>query len=182
MSELLERIRGEIHERLAASRAAAEEYRRLEAALAALGGPASHTDRRAPARALQAAERSARRAARGSRTPRAPRGANREAVLRVLGERPGVGASELAAAAGVKKPVVYALLSRLVDGGEVVKQSLPSGSTGYALARQDTGGSTPVLAIPSAVNETAGEDGAARQPSGAGDDSAADASGAALAA
>src|SRR4051794_23804467 len=141
MSELLERIRGEIHERLAASRAAAEEYQRLEAALAALAGPASGGERPAPARQLKgAANRSSRRATGRSR---APRGANREAVLRVLGERPGVGVSELAVATGVKKPVLYALLSRLVQERVVAKQALPSGSTGYALAREDAGGWTP---------------------------------------
>jgi hypothetical protein len=63
-------------------------------------------------------------------------------VLRVLAERPGVGASELAAAAGVKKAVLYALLSRLVDEGEIVKEALPSGSTGYALPRGDAEGPT----------------------------------------
>lgn len=65
---------------------------------------------------------------------RAPRGANRAAVLRVLGERPGVSAAELAAATGIKKPVVYALLSRLIEDTEATKASLPSGSLGYSLA------------------------------------------------
>jgi hypothetical protein len=155
MSELLERIRGEIHERLAASRAAAEEYQRLEAALAALGQPASADGRPAPVRRP-------RRAAEGSRRPttgrsRAPRGANREAALRVLRERPGVGVSELAAATAIDKPVLYALLSRLVDDGEVVKEDLPSGSTGYALAREDATTSTPTSASQSEPRAIADE-------------------------
>jgi hypothetical protein len=39
MSELLDRVRAEIRERLEVTRAAVDEYQRLEAALEALGGP-----------------------------------------------------------------------------------------------------------------------------------------------
>jgi hypothetical protein len=155
MSELLERIRGEIHERLAVSRAAAEEYQRLEAALAALSGSASGSERPATARKpKQATKRPAQRATAG---PRAPRGANREAVLRLLDDRPGVGVSELAGATGVKKPVLYALLARLLQEGEVVKEALPSGSTGYALAREGASGATPAPASAPVPSATADE-------------------------
>jgi hypothetical protein len=119
MAEILDRIHAEIRERLAASRAAAQEYERLQAALAALGGPAAP----APARRRPA-------------QPRAPRGANRAAVLRALEERPGASASELAAAAGVNRTVLYGLLNRLVERGEVAKEPLPGGSTGYRLRRE----------------------------------------------
>ena len=72
MAQLLDRIHAEIRERLEASRAAAQEYERLEAALAAMGGPArAAAPRRRPAE------------------PRAPRGANREAVLRALASADG---------------------------------------------------------------------------------------------
>jgi hypothetical protein len=120
MAEILDRIHAEIRERLAAGRAAAQEYERLEAALAAIGG----SDRAKPAR---------RRPAQA----RAPRGANREAVLRALEERPGASASELAAASGVDRTALYPLLSRLAERGEVVKEQLPGGATGYRLRREE---------------------------------------------
>jgi len=120
MAETLDRIHAEIRERLAAGRAASQEYERLEAALAALGAPT------APARAR-------RRPAQ----PRAPRGANREAVLRALEERPGASASELAAASGVDRTALYPLLNRLAERGEVAKEQLPGGATGYRLLREE---------------------------------------------
>ena len=39
---------------------------------------------------------------------------------------------------GVQKRVLYALLGRLVEQGEVVKEHLPGGSVGYALPREGT--------------------------------------------
>ena len=124
MAELLDRIHAEIRERLAASRAAAEEYARLEAALAALGSRARPAAAPAPRRARPA-------------QPRAPRGANREAVLRALEERPGATASELAAASGVNRTVLYGVLNRLIEQGEVAKEDLPGGTTGYKLLREE---------------------------------------------
>ncbi|HEX6026422.1 MAG TPA: hypothetical protein VFZ00_30785 [Solirubrobacter sp.] len=43
MAELLDKIHAEIRERLEAARPAAEEYKRLEAALDAMGGPIAIT-------------------------------------------------------------------------------------------------------------------------------------------
>src|SRR4051812_44324961 len=125
MSELLQRIQREIHDRAQASRAAVQEYRRLEAALAALDGVAGGAPRAARAQPPSAAERGPAARPKPRAAKRAPRGANRAAVLRAVGDRPGVGVSELAAAAGVKKPVLYTLLSRLTDEGALVKQALP---------------------------------------------------------
>jgi hypothetical protein len=48
MAELLGRIRAEIGVRLEESRAAVDEYERLEAALAALGGPINARRLKAP--------------------------------------------------------------------------------------------------------------------------------------
>ena len=83
-----------------------------------------------------------RRAAAGRRRAgargRAPRGANRAAVLAVIGERPGVSARELAAASGVSRGTLYALLRTLTEHGEVAAQPLPSGHTGYTLAATPT--------------------------------------------
>jgi sugar-specific transcriptional regulator TrmB len=117
MAELLDRIQAEIRERLASNRAAVQEYERLEAALAALGAPAAR-----PRRAAQ---------------PRAARGANRDAVLRALEERPGASASELASSSGVNRTALYGVLNRLIEGGEVAKEELPGGATGYKLLREE---------------------------------------------
>jgi IclR-like helix-turn-helix domain-containing protein len=77
----------------------------------------------------------------GGATPRrkrAPRGANREAVLRVIGERPGVSARELGSVSGVTGGTLYALLRTLTEHGEIEKRKLPAGQTGYTLAATAT--------------------------------------------
>ena len=79
---------------------------------------------------------------------RAPRGANRTAVLEVIGERPGVSARELAAASGVGGGTLYALLRTLAERGEIEKHQLPSGYAGYTLA------ATPTTTDPSAAADT----------------------------
>jgi hypothetical protein len=203
MSDVLDRIRRELQQRLESTRAAAQEHERVRAALEALehavkpleevtrraGSGATERGRRVAPRARptgsppssattesDAATASATRPARtarpgatGSRKSagtgrgrktasastakarggksapggrgtvkpvraRARRGANREAVLAVVRDRPGVTASELAAASEVTGGTLYALLRRLTDQGELAKRELPGGQTGYALA------------------------------------------------
>ncbi len=65
-----------------------------------------------------------------SRT-RAPRGANREAILSVVGERPGVSATEIADVTKISRPVTYNTLAKLVEQGRLTKTQLPGGQTGY---------------------------------------------------
>jgi hypothetical protein len=198
MSDVLERIRRELQQRLESTRAAAQEHERVRAALEALEhavAPLEKVARRAAGGATQAKRGSAGRGrtvethdalartgspgspagaggrAAGSRKPtargrkptgsstakarsvaksggrvrsrakpaetRAPRGANREAVLAVVRERPGVTARELAAASGVTGGTLYSLLARLTARGELAKRDLPGGQTGYALADGD---------------------------------------------
>ena len=55
-------------------------------------------------------------------------------MLRVIGERPGVTARELAAATQVKGGTLYTLLRRLTDEGTLEKRELPGGQAGYAVA------------------------------------------------
>jgi hypothetical protein len=74
---------------------------------------------------------------------RAPRGANREAVLRVVAERPGVTTRELAAASGVKGGTLSALLRTLTQRGELEMRALPGGQTGYALPASAPSGEPP---------------------------------------
>jgi hypothetical protein len=167
VSELLDRIVGEIRGRLAATRAAALEHERLEAALSALeSAGATRTVRgraagkRAPtpaggrssaAKGEDAARASAERGAsepatRASRRAggqvaarkRAPRGANREAVLRAVSERPGASARELAAVTDVRGGTLYALLRTLTERGELDKLALPGGQIGYRPAVSPT--------------------------------------------
>jgi hypothetical protein len=136
VAALLDRIEAEIRDRLRAGEAAVREYERLEAALAALEAveppPEARPRASASSQIVGGGPASLRRipAAR----PRAPRGANRAAVLRVLGDRPGVSVAELSSASGVARPVLYSLLKTLEQRGEIAKEQLPGGSTGYRLA------------------------------------------------
>ena len=81
--------------------------------------------------------------ARKSRT-RAPRGANREAILSVVGERPGVTASEISDVTKISRAVTYNTLAKLVEQGRLEKTELPGGQTGYKPA-------TPAPDAPSAA-------------------------------
>ena len=145
MPDLLERIQAEIRERLDASREAVREYERLRAALEALDGaarPASSDDR---SQATPVARSRARRRAKsGGSRKRAPRGANREAVLQVVGERPGITTSELAAASGVAKPTLYTLLSSLTKQDVLQRQELPGGQSGYRIRTVDASATGPI--------------------------------------
>src|SRR3954471_22703131 len=100
MSDLLDRVRAEIRDRLELTRSAVEEYEQLEAALAALEAAAEPSSASAP-RARR--PRAHRGGSRPHHTPRkrAPRGANRAALLRAVGERPDASAGELARVSGV---------------------------------------------------------------------------------
>lgn len=129
MPDLLDRIRAEMSTRLAELRPLVDEHRRLEAALRALGEPA----RSAPSDSASARPRAANPSP-AKRRKRAPRGANREAVLRAVTDRPGATSTELASVSGVERNTLYGLLTRLVNAGELQTHSLPTGRTGYALA------------------------------------------------
>jgi hypothetical protein len=72
----------------------------------------------------------------GSASTRAPRGANREAVLKIVADRPGVTAAELAAASGIARNTLSPLLRRLVERGELSRRELPGGQTGYAAGEE----------------------------------------------
>lgn len=145
MPDLLERIQAEIRERLDASREAVREYERLRAALEALDGAARPASRGDRSQATPVARSRARRRAKsGGSRKRAPRGANREAVLQVVGERPGITASELAAASGVAKPTLYTLLSSLTKQDVLQRQELPGGQSGYRIRTVDASATGPI--------------------------------------
>ena len=62
---------------------------------------------------------------------RAPRGANREAILSVVGERPGATAAEIADVTKISRAVTYNTLAKLIEQGKLEKTELPGGQTGY---------------------------------------------------
>ena len=62
---------------------------------------------------------------------RAPRGANREAILSVVGDRPGATAAEISDVTKISRAVTYNTLAKLIEQGKLEKTELPGGQTGY---------------------------------------------------
>ncbi len=90
--------------------------------------------------ALRAIAGGSQGAGRGTNTspasaPRAKRGENRSKILSVVGERPGVGAAEVAQTTGIARPVVYTTLAKLTQAGDIEKLDV-NGSPGYRVADQ----------------------------------------------
>lgn len=129
---LLPRLKQEIEARLAELRPLIAEIEQLEAAKAALlAGPdaaAAPAARRAakPARRARtrraAAKAPASEAAKGD-GDRAPRGANRDAILKVVDERPGVSVAEIASVTKIAKPTVATTVSKLKREGVLADEA-----------------------------------------------------------
>lgn len=128
MADLVAQIQRDIERRLAELRPLIEEKERLEAVLAALTGERVG-DGGARPRTRAAAGRP-RAPYAGGRARRAPRGANREAILRVVAERPGITAAEVAEITEIAKPTVHTTISQLKRKGILV----PEGTNGVKLA------------------------------------------------
>jgi hypothetical protein len=133
--DLLTRVRAELRQRLDELRPLVAEHDRLESVLIALDGgrEANGPSRPATRRGTRRRRASSVRGGRQGRE-RAPRGANREAILRTIGERPGASAAEISAASGVQRNVTYATLRTLAAQGDVTKRELPGGQAGYRRA------------------------------------------------
>jgi len=135
MADLVGQIQRDIEKRLEELRPLIEEKEQLEAVLAALtNGVGARVS--APAAAPRAARATTSRAAgrapyAGGKSRRAPRGANREAILSVVRERPGVSAAEVAAITRIAKPTVHTTISQLKRKGILE----PEGSGGVKLAK-----------------------------------------------
>ena len=127
--DLLDRIVGEIRARKRAARAAYDESRQLERALAALDAKAGSAQ---PARA--ATTRRRRRSPVTSTTTRARRGANRGAILAAVQERPGSTTRELADATGIARTTVASTVTRLAAAGVLERSVLPGGGVGFRAA------------------------------------------------
>jgi DNA-binding transcriptional ArsR family regulator len=131
MADLVGQIQRDIEKRLQELRPLIEEKERLEAVLAALTNGSSAAVAAAP-RARATTTRPAARAPYASgKGRRAPRGANREAILSVVRERPGVSAAEVAEITQIAKPTVHTTISQLKRKGILE----PEGSGGVKLAR-----------------------------------------------
>jgi DNA-binding transcriptional ArsR family regulator len=132
MADLVEQIQRDIEQRLAELRPLIQEKEQLEAVLAALSGDfnGNGSSRVAPRRAARASA-GARAPYAGGKPRRAPRGANREAILAVVAERPGVSAAEVAEITNIAKPTVHTTISQLKRKGILE----PEGTNGVKLAR-----------------------------------------------
>lgn len=132
MADLVGQIQRDIERRLQELRPLIEEKEQLESVLAALkngnGGAAAAP--RSTGRASRAASSGRAQYAAG-KGRRAPRGANREAILNVVRERPGISASEVADVTQIAKPTVHTTISQLKRKGILE----PEGSGGVKLAR-----------------------------------------------
>jgi predicted HTH transcriptional regulator len=73
-----------------------------------------------------------------SKDPPGEREVNREKVVALVREQPGITKSELKDAAGLSSAGVAQNLRRMLDRGTVGEEALPSGSTGYRLADRRT--------------------------------------------
>lgn len=145
MADLLESIRRELKTRLDELRPLVHEYERLQRADAALNdGPSTaprRTRRSGQGADAPAANASRRGAHRRSSTP-AAREVNRERILALVQERPGITRDELKAAAGLSGAAIAQNLRRLVERGEVGETELPGGQAGYRLGDRDGNGAS----------------------------------------
>ena len=122
--DLLDRILAEISDRKRAAQAASEESQQLEWALEALDPtPPRPAGRRRPAPTRSAGQ--------------ARRGANREAILVAVGERPGATAREIADFTGIARATVASTVTRLAADGVLERSALPAGGVGFRPARAD---------------------------------------------
>ena len=132
MADLVARIQRDIESRLKELRPLLEEKEQLEAVLAALTDSPNGTAAPAPRASRATATASSRRAPyAGGKRQRAPRGANREAILSVVRERPGVSASEVADITDIAKPTVHTTISQLKRKGILESE----GANGVKLAK-----------------------------------------------
>lgn len=111
MSPTVEEIRRTAQTRLSELEPLLTEAEQLRRLLAALDD--------GPPRRLSAVPATDRRAASRARDGRAPQGANKQLILAIVAERPGIAAPEIAAMTGLKRTVVASTISRLKRVGEL---------------------------------------------------------------
>jgi hypothetical protein len=147
LTHLLDSIRAELRTRLEELRPLVREYERLQEAEAALadGSPPSGKRDGRPKGGGDEARQGAgtRGGARpaGSRrrsSSAAAREVNRDRVLTLVRERPGITKAELRDAAGLSSAGVAQNLRRMLDRGQVREEALPGDATGYRIADDRT--------------------------------------------
>ena len=150
MTDLLDSIRAELRTRLDELRPLVREYERLQEAEAALadGSPTSTKRAGQPkrggshARQGSASRGGARRTGSRRRSSwSAQPEVNRERVLALVRERPGITKAELKDATELSSAGVAQNLRRMLDRGEVREEALPGGATGYRIADDRTAAS-----------------------------------------
>src|SRR4051794_18903798 len=122
-NDLLDRIIQEIQERTREARAAYEESQQLERALAALDADAGYPPNRS--------KEPRRRPSQRTGGTRARRGANREAIVAAVRERPGSTARAIADTTGIARNTVASTLTRLAASGVLERSELPAGGVGF---------------------------------------------------
>lgn len=130
MADLVAQIQRDIERRLKELQPLLDEKEQLEAVLVALTGEANGGGATAASSRARSAA-AARAPYAGGRRQRAPRGANREAILSVVRERPGVSASEVASVTGIAKPTVHTTISQLKRKGILASE----GAGGVKIAK-----------------------------------------------
>jgi hypothetical protein len=125
MADFLDDKRREIGERLKELKPLVDEYRRLEAAAAALDGvrvPSAGTPRRGSHAGTRA--RAKPSAAKGAARRGRPRGSGTRSkeALELVRSRPGITIPEMAAAMGIKQNYLYRVLPGLQKDGLVRKE------------------------------------------------------------
>jgi DNA-binding transcriptional ArsR family regulator len=131
MADLVGQIQRDIEKRLQELRPLIEEKEQLEAVLAALKNGSASVPAAPRVRASTTRSSAGRAPYAAGKGRRAPRGANREAILTVVRERPGVSAAEVAEITKIAKPTVHTTISQLKRKGILE----PEGSGGVKLAR-----------------------------------------------
>jgi hypothetical protein len=142
LTDLLDSIRMQLRTRLKQLRPLVREYERLQAAEAALGdgAPTGAALAGQPKRGMRARQRAGQRGGAGRTgsgrrlSSPADREANREKVLTLVRERPGITKAELQHATGLSSAGVAQNLRRMLDRGQVREEALPGGVTGYRIA------------------------------------------------
>lgn len=137
MTDLLDSIRRQLRTRLDDLRPLVREYERLEEAERALSDePPTNAGRARRSRRAGASSPSAASPPGGSRrrtSSTAERDTNREKVLSLLAQRPGITKAELKEAVELSGAGVGQNLRRLLARGDVREEPLASGVTGYRL-------------------------------------------------
>jgi hypothetical protein len=136
MPDLLDSIRGQLRARLDELRPLVREYQRLQDAERALrdGPPISARRAARPKRAKPLRSGDVRTASRRRSSAPAEREANRQKIVDLIRQRPGITRAELKGAANLSGAGVAQNVRRMLDRGDVREQALPGDTTGYRIA------------------------------------------------